>query len=467
MTNTRSLMSSTALSGALAVSALVVAAGAAQAATATFGNATGGTNITLATQSLNASGAVGLSQANQTIIITPVGAETCSTGGQITITAPSGVLFASVPNVSFTGANAACLTASGVVNSGSSSVTYTLTSISAATFNSVSNMVVGVNGSTGPISLTTGSTFTSPVTTARTFTVSGVACATTITTATTANGLLSASGFGFTASANGGAVSVDTTATGAGRLFVTSATASTRVATLGSFTVNAVTGVVDASSGAAYTLPANSAVTLTATGPFAAASRVYVGTSTCVTTAGAALPSGYVTGTISGATATFSALATSSYNLCYENNSTSVIQAGTTATPAPVTATASISTLTGSTSAVTIGLLQFSGNATSLNYVTGGSAYQYFVRVTNPNTATTSVFAVVTRDDGQAFSGSVTTNLGANANALYSITDLNTATGANLSASDRARIQILTSAATAPVSGLLFNTATGVVTTSN
>ncbi|KAB2909346.1 MAG: hypothetical protein F9K30_23285, partial [Dechloromonas sp.] len=64
MTNTRSLMSSTALSGALAVSALVVAAGAAQAATATFN---GGANIQLATQSLNSSGAVGLTQTNQII----------------------------------------------------------------------------------------------------------------------------------------------------------------------------------------------------------------------------------------------------------------------------------------------------------------------------------------------------------------------------------------------------------------
>lgn len=463
MTNTRSLMSSTALSGALAVSALVVAAGAAQAATATFATS----SITLATQSLNASGAVGLAQTGQTIIVTPGAAETCSTGGQITITAPSGVLFASVPNVSFTGANAACLTASGVVNSGSASVTYTLTTINAATFNTTSNMVVGVNGTTGPISLTTGTTFTSPVSTARTFVVSGVACATAITGATTANGLMSASGFGYTANAAGNTATVDTTATGAGRLFVTSASNSTRVATLGSFTVNAATGVVDAASGAPYTLPAGSAITVTASGPFASASRAYVTTTTCVTTAGAALPSGYVTGTISGATATFSSLATSAYNLCYENNSTSVIQAGTAATPAPITASASVSTLTGSTSSVTIGALAFSGNATSLNYVTGGSAYQYFVRVTNPNTAATSVFAVVTRDDGTAFSGSVTTNLSSNANALYSITDLNTATGANLTASDRARIQVLTSAATAPVSGLLFNAATGVVNTAN
>lgn len=462
MTNTRSLLSSTALSGALAVSALVVGAGAAQAATVAF---SGGNNVTLATQSLNSSGTVGLLQSGQTVTATGDTNDVCAPGSVIVLTAPTGTLFAAAPLASFTGANATNLSATGVVQTGSSTVQYTLSSTGGTTNNFASTTVITF-GNSGGINLTSGTTFATPVTSSRTFTVSGLSCAS-FAGGTTANGLQSASGIQNSVASNGNQATVDTTATGAGKLFATSSTNSTRVATLGQIAV-ANTATVNAGSGAAFTLPAGSALTVTASGPFSAASRVYLATGTCTTTAGAALPSGNILGTVSGGTATFaSAAVATTYTLCYENNGSSLITAGTSSLPTAVTASGVVSTLTGSTTSFNIGNLVYSGNATSLNYITGGSAYQYFVRVTNPTSAATSVFAVVTRDDGTTFSGSVNTNLGANANALYSVTDLNTATGANLTAADRARVQILTSAASAPVSGLLYNTATGVVATSN
>ncbi len=464
MTNTRSLLSSTALSGALAVSALVVAAGAAQAATVTFN---GGNAVTLATQSLNSSGTIALTAINVPVIVTGAVGESCANGAVITLTAPTGTLFSAAPLATFTGANAADLSATGVVQTGSSTVNYTLNAANGNTFASGSVMTIGAN-TAGGINLTSGTTFASPVTTARPFTVGALSCASFTGGNTGAGGLASASGVS-AANAPGNNVTVDTTATGAGKLFATSATNSTRVAALGTLTVSNAAGTVNAGNGSAFTLPAGSALTVTASGPFSAASRVYLATgTTCTTTAGAALPAGNILGTVSGGTATFaSAAVNQAYVLCYENNGTSLITAGSGNTPATFTGTAVVSTLTGSTTGLTLGNMFYSGTASTLNYVTGGSAYQYFVRVTNPTAAATSVFAVVTRDDGTTFSGSVNTNLGANSNALYSIADLNTATGANLTANDRARVQILTSANPAPVVGLLFNTATGVIAPAN
>ncbi len=454
MTNNRSLLSSTALSGALAVSALVVAAGAAQAATLSFN---GGNNVTLATQTINSAGTITLP--SSTVSITGGTGEVCANGAVFTLTAPTGTTFAAAPLASFSGANNASLSTTGVIQAGSTTVQYTLT---VAGGNNFSDTTVLTLGGSGGLNLASGSTFATPVTTARGFIVSALSCAS-FAGGTTANGLASASGIQYTnASAT---ATVDTTAAGAGKLFATGTGITTRVATLGSLNVSNVAGTTNATTGATFALPAGSALTVNASGPFAAASRVYLATGACTTTAGAALPSGNILGTVSGNTATFpSAAVATAYNLCYENNGTSLIPAGSSGN---TTATATVSTLSGATSSATLGSFVYSGSSTVLNYVTGGSAYQYFVRVTNPSSAASSVFAVVTRDDGTTFSGSVNTNLGANSNALYSITDLNTATGANLTANDRARVQILTSATSAPVSGLLFNTATGVIAPSN
>lgn len=458
MTNHRSLMTTTALSGAMAVSALLAGAGVAQAASATFN---GGANVTIATQTLNSAGTVSLSQAAQTLAIQLTGAETCAVGTTITLTAPSGVTFSSVPNVAITGGGGTPATASGSLGTGSSSVVYTF---AGNTLNATNNGTITFGGATSPFFLTTGSTLTTATTTPRVFTVSSTCSS--FAAPTVANGLTSASGFSATATA-GTTLTVDTTATGAGRLFTTNTASTTRVGTIGTYAVANTAAAVDAGNGSAYLLPSGSSVTTTLTGSFAAASRVYAATNACVTTAGGSLPSGSVTGSITGSSAVLTGMAiNTTYTLCYENNGSTVIQAGA-GSDAPITASAAVSNLAGATSAATVGALRFSGAAGTINYVTGGSAYQYFVRVTNPNSSATSVFAVVTKEDGTSTSGSLNTSLGANANALYSISDVNTATGANLTASDRARIQVLTSQTAASVTGVLFNTATGVVAPAN
>ena len=170
-------------------------------------------------------------------------------------------------------------------------------------------------------------------------------------------------------------------------------------------------------------------------------------------------------GTISGNTATFTAIpsAAAVFNTCIENSGSTVLQAGTYS--AAAVSSLSTQSILGST-LTSVGTLAYNGVASTINYVTGGSAYQYFLRVTNPNSGTGQVFAVVTKEDGTTFSGSITTNLGANANALYSVSDLNAATGANLGAADRARVQLLLGA-NMTGTGILFNTATGVITGAN
>ena len=447
MTNNRSLLTTTALSGALVVAGVALQTGVASAATVAFN---GSANITFATQSVTSTGGQITLPATAASVVTVGAGESCGTGATITLTAPTGVTFNSAPG--FTAA-AGTATATGF-SSGASSVTYVVGT-------AVTNTTVTIGGTAGAFNLASGTTFTSPVTANRVFTLTNNGC-TGYTNPTFANGFQSASAFAYTPTATN--ATIDTSATGQGRLFVTSATASTRVAEVGQalFATNAT--LINAAGGTTFA-PGTNTGNLSVAGIYGQLSRVYLApsTGTCQTTAGGTLPTGAVSGSISGNAATFSGLVDgTTYRLCLENNGSTVVQQST------YLGTVTASSLAGSaTSTTAIGTTSYSGNATTLNYLTGGSSYQYFVRVTNPTATATPVFVVVTKDDGSIFSGSVTTNLGVNAAALYSVTDLNTATGANLTAADRARVQVLTTSNAQNVSGILYNTATGVVTLSN
>lgn len=453
MNQHRSLMTTTALSGALAITGIALTSGVASAAvTASFN---GGNNINFATQAATASsGAISLT-AGQVLNLTLPSGDYCPANSTITLTAPAGVTFTSAPGFTTAGATWGAAAASGFV-SGASTVTYL---VSTALTGAADNLVT-IGGTTGIFTLASGTTFTTASTTPRTFTLSQSGCTTSGIGQSTA-GFTAASAISYTATAGTNA-SIDTGATGQGKLFTASATNSTRVAVGGTAQFGIATTLINTAGGTTYNAGASTGV-VTMTGVFSQFARVYLANGACNTTAGGALPTGSITGVISGSTATFSGLqTTATYTACFENDGSSVLQSGT------YTSSASASAISGTVAGTgALGVFTYSGTATTINYVTGGSAYQYFARVTNTNNSPVSVFVVVTKDDGSTpAAGLITTNLGANANALYSMTDINTASGANLTAADRARVQVLTSgsAGTTPIQGILFNTATGVVT---
>ncbi len=461
MTRGYQLMTTSAI-GSAVLGTMLLATGSANAAIGLGFNAAPGTQTVLnlaANTVASNSNNVALIQTNQCISFSAGAANDWTVGSTFVVNLPTGVTFQQAVTAN---ASAGTLSLLAGGTAGSSSVTYSINQAAAA-----GDIVrIGCSSTAGS---SAGNLFlTAPGYSVANTTVAAATVSTTsgtpVAAGTTVN--LLTSGQPITATvATAVAQTIDTGATNLGRGFATNTTtaAAARYATLAQITV-ANPATINAVGGASYTLP-TATETVTISGPFSGISRAYLSTAVCVTTAGAALAAGAVVGTISGNTATFTAIpsAAAVFNTCIENSGSTVLQAGSYT----VAAVSSLSTqsILGSTN-TTVGTLAYNGSAQTVNYVTGGSAYQYFLRVTNPNSGTGQVFVVVTKEDGTSFSGSITTNLGANANALYSISDVNTATGANLGAADRARVQLLLSSGMTGT-GILFNTATGVVTAAN
>ncbi len=459
MTRGYQLMTTSAI-GSAVLGTMLVAAGSANAAIGLGFNAAPGTvntvNLAANTVASNSNN-VALIQTNQCIAFSAGAANDWTVGSTFVVNLPSGVTFQQAVTANAS-AGALSLLAGGTA--GSSSVTYSINQAAAA------GDIVRI-GCASTAGSSAGNLFlTAPAYSAANTSIAAATVSTTggnvVTAGTVVNLLTSAQPI--TASvASSVAQTIDTGATNLGRGFAANNTnsAAARYATLSTIGIGQ-SAVVNAVGGASYTLP-TATETVTISGPFSGISRAYLSVPACVTTAGAALASGAVVGTISGNTATFTAIPSTAltYNTCIENSGSTVLQPGSFTVAAVSTLSTSSIVFTTNT---TVGTLAYNGTASTINYVTGGSAYQYFLRVTNPNSGTGQVFVVVTKDDGTSFSGSITTNLGANTNALYSIATVNAATGANLGAADRARVQLLLSSGMTGT-GILFNTSTGVVTT--
>ena len=447
--------------GSAVLGTMLLATGSANATISLGFNAAPGTqtvaNLAANTVASNSNN-VALIQTNQCISFSAGAANDWTVGSTFVVNLPTGVTFQQAASAN---ASAGTLSLLAGGTAGSSTVTYSINQ--AATAGDIVRIGCAstAGSSAGNLFLTAPgySTTNTTVAAATVSTTAGNALA-----ATTVNMLTSQQPITATV---GTSVpqTIDTGATNLGRGFATNTTnaAAARYATLTTITI-ANPATVNAVGGASYTLP-TATETVTISGPFSGISRAYLSTAACVTTAGASLAAGAVVGTISGNTATFTAIpsAAAVFNTCIENSGSTVLQAGTYS--AAAVSSLSTQSILGST-LTSVGTLAYNGVASTINYVTGGSAYQYFLRVTNPNSGTGQVFAVVTKEDGTTFSGSITTNLGANANALYSVSDLNAATGANLGAADRARVQLLLGA-NMTGTGILFNTATGVITGAN
>lgn len=475
MTN-RNILLSAASAGVL--SAALFGAGSALAAAPTVtmiggnvdatGTAAGTVGYRYATQATQVSTGV-ISQAAGFLTVAYANGDQLSNGDQITISLPSGFTFLAAPTATLSGSATGSCGSNAAIGAG----TVSASSPNTVTFSTSTAFSVGTSGCTitfSGLNATSGTLLQSAVSTALTPTLTVVSSANGARPAASVgagSGFYAANGWTVTGAAGGATTTIDVSATALGKTFTTTSAVNARVTRLATVTP-AANALVLAANSSAYTLPAGVTFSATLTGVnFASASRVYFeAQGTCQTTPGAALSTGSQNGTISGNTVTAPGLSTATYALCYEANGSTVVQPSTYS--AAFTSTLSGSASLAAGNAVTnLGNIAFPGNPAQINYAVGGSAWQYFVRVTNPGQAVSTVLAVVTPDSGVTTVGVLATGLSANANALYSVADLNAATGLSLGQADRFRVQVVTSNTAATASGILFNTATGVITTAN
>lgn len=377
---------------------------------------------------------------------------TAAQGGLVTFTLPTGVTFTSTPSVTADGTTFTAATVSGGGN-GSNTLTVNVTN--------------GTTTTTGATALTLGA-----------FTVTGATALSSPTATGAFNISAQASGFATTADSDATpktatlATSVrqnilTTTNQGSAtdKIDVSSPSNGTRF-TIGTTTLNQsfhTVGVLTPSTGtgvnatntATFAFASGTATTVTVSGyPFSAVSSVYMApanTTTCAATA----PTGSTTGTVSGNSVTFTGVVAGagSRAVCLVNTGNTILPAlaGT------ITATATRDTFTApATLPVSLdGQLTYNGTVVNVNYVVGnGAGYAMYLNVVNPASAAAPVMISLRKSDGTVLNGTLTSSLGANSSQLFTMADINTATGANLAnESSRAFITLLS---TAPIRATNF-----------
>ncbi len=471
MTN-RNILLSAASAGVL--SAALLGSGVAFAATtvtvlggntdANGGTTAGTVGYRYATQALTASNGA-ISQTSNFLSFAFTSGDNLAVSEQLTVTLPTGFVWTTAPTATLSGTTTATCGSTAVLGAGVISGT----SPNQVTFSVSSPFATGTNGCTVTLSnwaATTGTALTSVVTSPLAISAAVISTGTAgRANSSVGSGFTSASGWTVTAGGGAPVTTIDVSAAALGKTFTTASSVAPRVANLGTITLAAATPVYSATS-AAYAIPGTATFNPTITAAnLGTASRFYFGNNgtgaACSTTVGAS-PTGSVAGTISGSTVSASGLGIQAYALCYEANGTSVIQESTyTGSFTSSLAGTAVNVNTG------FGSIVYPGAAANINYAVGGSAWQYFVRVTNPGQSSSTVLAVITTDAGVSTTGVLATGLGANTNALYSVADINAATGLSLGQADRFRVQVVTSNTAARASGVLFNTATGVITAAN
>lgn len=361
--------------------------------------------------------------------------------GAITFTLSNSATFAAVPPAT---TNAAVTLGTGSLVSGSTAVTYAVTSVTGTTSASVtlgnfsiSNVGTRLATSTNTVTMTFASLGSN---------VPATASATIAT---------SVQAYAFTATTT--AVSIDLANSGAGLVFRT-ATPSSNVtfANLGTLVqpaANASNDIAGTSGGTQFTASSSDTLRAIVGGNLSAFSSVYAATAACAATA----PSGAISGTISSDTrsATISPLAIgTTYNICAVAGGTSIIPAGT------ITGSASFSfasrTVSGATytpslygqSASTMGSLSYNGSTSTAYYVVGAGSYTSAIRLTNTSTSSGSVFVQVTPDTtGTPVRALLDSTLAAGQSKFYLASDIRTAVGTSVltDSNNRATVVFLTS----------------------
>jgi hypothetical protein len=140
--------------------------------------------------------------------------------------------------------------------------------------------------------------------------------------------------------------------------------------------------------------------------------------------------------------------------VCLGATGTAILQQ----TPSGVNVSATQDTFT-TTPAGTLGTIKYNGGVFPLNYVVGSAAggYTNYIRVVNRDSAASDVRAVVQNDNGTVSTG-LLGSVPANQSTLYTVGQINAATGSTLSsATDRGAITILTNSSNTTASNLMFN----------
>lgn len=177
----------------------------------------------------------------------------------------------------------------------------------------------------------------------------------------------------------------------------------------------------------------------------------------------ATAPSGSTKGTVTSSSISFSGITPSGTprEVCLIADSDAILQQ----TLSGITASATQDTFT-TTPSGKLASVKYNGGVFSLDYVVGSSDGNYiiYINVVNRDSAATDVRAVVQSAEGTVNSGLLGT-LPANQQMLYTMSDVNTATGSNLSsATDRGALTILTNTSNATANSLMFNPNGTVVT---
>ena len=375
---------------------------------------------------------------NANVTATSNVALTAATAPQVTFTLPTGVTFSANPSASTQGATI-CTVAYAGGGAGSSTVTFNVTSVSAASQCAVSLGDFTLNGATALA--TAGSSIT------LTALFSSETSATGATVVATSLSALSVT-------ATPVAVSVSVPPPSNATRFTASTVGVSTSAPNATVTIQD-SGTLLASNGTTTYAFTSTSAGLTVAGNFTGITSAYIsatGAGSCAAT----VPSGAVVGTVSGTLISFAGVAPSATarTVCLQATGASLLPAYT---GGAITATQDSSSTVAANNA---GNQSYSnGTVTTIPYVVGSSSgYGQYFRVTNPGTTSTAVIATVTPDAGGSFSGVVAPALAAGTNALYSIGDVNAATGSSISSSgSRATVSILTSAVGATAEGLILN----------
>lgn len=373
--------------------------------------------------------------------------------GLVTFTLPAGVTFATTPTAVGTGGFPAAPVVGGG-GAGSNYVTYNVVTGAGA-----GTITLGAFQVTGATGLATAGTSLNMTAQASGFSAAGgtnndTAARSTAGTAT----VMATSASQLNAAVGGVAATIDVNSPSNGMLYLAGGNTITRSGYVG--TVNVVNNAhLNSTATAPYAFTsATGSVAITA--DYAGISGVYAVTPAvaCLATA----PAGAKTGTISGSTATIAGLTpNTAYGVCLINTGANLMRASANMT---VVATQDSSSKTAPT---TLGAISYNGGAVTLNYLVGSvsGGYTNYIRVTNPDATARRLIVVVTKDDGTTTSGTLDTGLAAGNNKLYTVADVNTATGANLTAAtDRARITILSPSFAVTANNLMFNPNGTVVT---
>lgn len=235
-----------------------------------------------------------------------------------------------------------------------------------------------------------------------------------------------------------------------GTKFVAAGNTIAGAASLGNLVVNNGT-FRNASNTAAFAFTGTTA-SATVSGDFAGVTKAYLaaGAGACATT----IPVGAITGTVTATSLTFAGITpgAATREVCAIIDTTTLLHANSAFTVAATQDTTTNSKAFGTAS------WSYNGTVVSMDYVVGTSAgYTNYIRVVNPTSAAAKVLVSVQSDAGVVKSGTLDAALAANSAKLYTVADVNTATGANLtSATDRAALNVL-SASAIRASNLLFN----------